>query len=118
MSYSKIVSFSMVPSHDALSQFEDQIKKKVEGESKEYILGVDEQEYKDFLIEEYSLEPLQIYEESESVDKPIKKKEKVSSYRAGYVYEQEFYYFFVSYTFTGSPVLFHIRPSSWIMRSH
>ena len=55
---SKIRTFSEVDSHSAQSQWEEQIKKKIESESKEYILGVDEDEFKNFLVEDFKVSPL------------------------------------------------------------
>jgi hypothetical protein len=118
---SKIRIFSEVESYTARNQFENNIKKKIENETKEYILGVDEDEYKKFLIKDYSVEPLTVYKESETIDQPLIKKEKVASYPGQYnydQYEQEVYYFTIHYTFSGSSILFKIRPSTWTMRSY
>jgi len=115
----KIKAFAEVDSYSAEKQFEENIKKHIEGKSKEYILGVDEDEFKEYVESEYSVEPLQVYQESERIDKPIIKKEKFTdrSYRE-YQYEKEVYYFTVHYKFSGSPVLFKIRPSSWTMTTY
>ncbi len=115
----KIKAFAEIDSFSAEKQFEDNIKKHIEGKSTEYILGVDEEEYKEYLLSEFSVEPLKVYKESERIDKPIVKKEKFRdrSYR-DYEYEKEVYYFTVHYAFSGSPVLFKIRPSSWTMTTY
>lgn len=42
----KIKAFAEVDSFSAEKQFEDNLKKHIEGKSKEYILGVDEEELK------------------------------------------------------------------------
>jgi hypothetical protein len=115
----KIKAFAEVDSFNAEKQFEDNLKKHIEGKSKEYILGVDEEQYKEYLLSEFSVEPLEVYKESERIDKPIVKKEKFKdrSYR-DYEYEKEVYYFTIHYKFSGSPVLFKIRPSSWTMTTY
>lgn len=115
----KIKAFAEVDSFSAEKQFENNIKKHIEGQSKEYILGVDEDEFKDYVISEYSVEPLTIYKESERIDKPTIRKEKFTdrSYR-NYEYEKEVYYFDVHYKFSGSSVLFKIRPRSWTMTTY
>lgn len=115
----KIKAFAEVDSYNAEKQFEENLKKHIEGKSKEYILGVDEDEYKEYLLNEFSVEPLTIYKESERIDKPLVKKEKFRdrSYR-DYEYEKDVYYFTIHYKFSGSPVLFKIRPSSWTMTTY
>ncbi len=115
---SKIRTFSEVDSYSAQKQWEEQIKKRIESESKEYILGVDEDEYKNFLIEDFKVVPLVVYEESEQIEQPRVTKEKTTAYPRDYVYEQDVYHFTIKYTFSGSTVLFKIRPSSWIMTSY
>jgi len=115
---SKVRTFAEVDSYSAEKQWEEQIKKKIESESKEYILGVDEDEYKKFLIEEFKVVPLVVYEESEKIEQPKVTKEETTAYPRGYVYEQDVYHFTVTYTFSGSTVLFRIRPSSWTMTSN
>lgn len=115
---SKVRTFSEIDSFSARDQFENQIKKKIESESKEYILGVDEEEYKEFLINEFKIVPLVVYEESEKIEKPIVRKEKMTSFRRDGEYEQDVYHFTISYTFSGSTILFKIRPSSWSMTSY
>jgi hypothetical protein len=115
----KIKAFAEIDSYSAEKQFEENIKKHIEGKSKEYILGVDEEEFKEYMHSEYSVETLNVYQESERIDKPLIKKEKFTdrSYRE-YQYEKEVYYFTVHYKFSGSSVLFKIRPSSWTMTTY
>lgn len=60
----KIKAFAEVDSFSAEKQFEDNLKKHIEGKSKEYILGVDEEEFKEYLLSEFSVEPLEVYKES------------------------------------------------------
>lgn len=114
----KIKAFAEVDSYSARDQFENNIKKDIEGKSKEYILGVDENEYIEYLISEYSVEPLAVYQESERIDKPTIRKEKVKAFPREYEYEKDVYFFDVHYNFSGSSVLFKIRPSSWTMSTY
>lgn len=115
---STIRTFSEVDSFSAKDQWKDQIKKKIASETKEYILGVDEEEYIKFLIEDFKVVPLTIYEESEKIDQPEVLKEKVQDRFREYEYEQDVYKFTVTYTYSGSKVLFKVRPSSWTMTSY
>jgi len=114
----QIKAFAEVDSFSAEKQFEENIKKKIQQERKEYILGVDEEEYINYLIEEYSVEPLEVFKESERIDEPKVTKEQVEAYSRSYQYEKEVYTFNVHYRFSGSSVLFKIRPSSWTMTSY
>lgn len=115
---SKIRTFSEVDSYTARNQWKDQIKNKIESKEKEYILGVDEEEYINYLIEEFSIIPLTIYEESEKTDQPEVLKEKMQDRFREYEYERDVYLFTISYTYSGSKELFKIRPSSWTMTSY
>jgi hypothetical protein len=122
MSRTKIKAFAEVDSFSAKKQFEDNIKKSIEGKSKEYILGIDEDEFKEYILSEYSVEPLKVYKESERIDEPIIRKEKFTdSFRGRYrdnEFEREVYHFDVHYKFSGSSVLFKIQPSSWMMTTY
>jgi len=70
----KIKAFAEIDSFSAEKQFEENVKKIIEGKSKEYILGVDEEEFKNYVISEYSVEELTIYKESEGINLQLKKK--------------------------------------------
>lgn len=114
----KIKAFAEVSSFSARDQFENNIKKHIEGETKEYILGVEEDDYIEYLISEYSVEPLKVYQETERIEKPTVRKEKFTAYPRDYEYEKEVYYFNVYYNYSGSAVLFKIQPSRWTMTSY
>lgn len=89
------------------------IIEEIEGKSKEYILGVDENEYKNYLVESYSLTPLKVDLENETIDKPVLTKEEIV--HRGRLIEIEVYDFTISYSFTGSPEVFRIKPPRWAM---
>lgn len=118
MYHSTIQTFTEVSSFNAKDQWREQIKEKIENKSKEYILGVDEEEFIGYLIEQYRLVPLVIYEESEIIEKPTTSKEKMRGFPRDYEYEQDVYTFTIRYTYSGSKVLFKIRPSTWTMTSY
>ncbi len=112
-----IQSFSEIDSYNAAQQFRENIKKDIEKKPKEYILGVDEEEFKNYLISKYFVEPLVIYKESERIEKPTIRKEMLTN-MFNERYEKEVYYFTVYYTFSGSSILFKIRPSTWTLTSY
>lgn len=111
----KVKSFCEISSYDFTRQLTDQIKSEIEGKGKEYILGVDEEEYKNFLVEKYSLEPLTIDYNSETIDEPTISKEWIEDRFYGEKYQAEVFNFTIRYNFTGSSVLFKVQPSTWSM---
>lgn len=94
-----------------------QIKSEIDSKGKAYILGVDEFEFKSYLVNKYSLEPLQIDYSTEDVPEPIKVREEMNN-SWGERVQMEVYKFTISYKFYGSPVLFRIIPSTRILKSH
>lgn len=110
-------SFCEINSFDFTRQLSDKIKSDIENKGKEYILGVDEEEFKAYLIANYSLEPLTIDYNSETVDEPTVSKEWVENRLHREKYQTEVFTFTIRYNFIGSSILFRIQPSSWTMTS-
>lgn len=113
----KIKSFYEISSFDFKRQLSDKIKSEIESKGKEYILGVDEEEFESYLIDKYSLEPLTIDYNSETVDEPIVSKEWIRDRYHGENYQTEVFCFTIRYNFTGSSVLFRVQPSTWTVTS-
>jgi hypothetical protein len=111
----KIDSFCEISSLYFTCQRSDKIQSEIESKGKEYILGVDEEEFKTYLIDLYTLEPLYIDYESETIDEPIVSKEWVESRLHGEKYQTEVFNFTIRYKFTGSSILFRVQPSTWTM---
>lgn len=92
------------------------IKKEIASQNKDYILSVDEVEYKNYLFEKYKLEKLIIYPESEEIQDPrtinIKRNER------GVDYNINGYEFTINYSFLGSAKLFQLSPSSKVLTGH
>lgn len=103
-------------------QFKDawfkEIKKTIEQKSKEYILGVDEEEFINYLDSEFRLEPLKIYKETEDISKPVISKEWFEDRAYREKFQREVYNFTVSYQFTGSPILFKVQSNPYTMTSY
>jgi len=114
---SSIKSFSEISSLDFTQQLNDKIKKEIEKQGKEYILGVDEEEFKAFLIDSYSLEPLTIDYNSETIDEPTVSIEWVENRFYRGTYQTEVFNFTIRYKYTGTSVLFRVRPNTWTMTS-
>lgn len=118
-SRNKIRSFSQISYYDFEKEFLNKIKEDINNTDKDYILEVDEEEYKKYLIDKYTLEPLVIYKESESFDTPVKRKETIEDkYFRSHTYEVVAYVFTIKYIFSGSPVLFKVQSNPWIMKSY
>ena len=113
-----IKSFSVLDSRDYTGKLSEKIKNEIEAKGKEYILGIDEDEFKKYLITNYTITLLNIDYQNELIEKPILKKVMVPTpYNDGSRYEKEFYNFTIRYSFTGSPTIFKIRPRHYFMTS-
>jgi len=110
-------SFCEVNGFDYFEQQKQQLKNVIESNPKEYLLGVDESEYKQFLFDKFKLEPLSIDTTQEDLGEPLTGKITLTDQFRGNKYEKDAYTFNVKYPFTGSSVLFKIRPSTWTMTS-
>lgn len=112
-----IKSFSEINSYDFITQLTAKIKSEIEGKGKEYILGVDEEDFKAYLIDKYSLESLKIDYESEIIDEPTVSKEWIEDKFYRERYQVDVFDFTIKYRFIGSSVLFKVKPSTWTMTS-
>ncbi|QLC65287.1 hypothetical protein LPB248_03000 [Flavobacterium sp. LPB0248] len=108
-------SFSGISWLDFPRQHFDRIREEILSKGKDYILKIDEDEFIEYLIEKYRLEPLQIHLETESISEPKKEIETVRDDWGRY-FDAEVYYFTVSYQFTGSEELFFVQsnPTTYI----
>ncbi len=110
-----INSFYEIDSYDFIRKLSEKIQNEIEGKGKEYILGVDEEDFKNYLIEKYTLEPLNVDFGSETIGQPSVSKEcPYADGRRG-KYQAEVYTFTVTYKFTGSAVLFKVKPKTCTM---
>ncbi|WEK20456.1 MAG: hypothetical protein P0Y49_04805 [Candidatus Pedobacter colombiensis] len=112
-----VQSFSEISGHDFTDQQTDRIKEEIQSKGKEYILGVNDQEFKEYLIAKYSMDPLTIHLDTETVEQPKVSKEILEDRMYREKYETEVYTFTATYQFSGSGILFTIRPSTWTMTS-
>jgi hypothetical protein len=112
-----IESFSEINAYDFTAQLNGKIKSEIENKGKEYILNVNEEEYKAYLIDRYSLEPLTIDYDSETIDVPTISKEWMEDSFYGKKYQTDVFSFTIRYKFTGSSILFKVQPSSQVITS-
>lgn len=95
---------------------DNEIKNEIQNLTKEYTLGVEEEEYLNYLYSKYGLEELIIDYASEYYGEPEKITKKVPTGRyQGETYEVEAFRFTVSYNFHGSSEIFRISPSKKIL---
>src|SRR5664280_656376 len=113
----RIKAFCEIDYHQYIDQRRLNIKAAIERRGKEYILGVDENEFKTYLFEEYSFEPLVIDSNSAEVGEPTISKETMESRFYSERYNVDVYTFTVYYRFTGSAELFNVKPTTWRMDS-
>jgi len=114
----KVRSFNEVESYDFPRQLSEKIKNEIEAQGKEYILGVDEEEYKNFLIDKYTVEPLIIDFENEHIGEPVIGKEwQESRYATRERYQVDSYTFTISFSFSGSSAMFKVRPNPFTLTS-
>ena len=109
-------SFAEQDWHDYERTLHQTVKGEIDGLSKQYLLGLDEDEYKKHLVQKYGLDPIEIFKESEHVREPRIEKQAFQDY--GRTIHRDTYVFPVEYQFNGSPGLFQVRPSSCTMTSH
>lgn len=108
--------------------FQNNIFKEIDEEilrcSDDYILNVNTEDFISYLTEKYKLEPLNILLETEEIDTPKEIRQDLSEvqpysiltrygtrYRNGYQIK-------ISYSFTGSTVLFSVRPNPFTITSY
>lgn len=114
----KVNSFNEVDNFDFSRQLSERLKNEIERKGKEYILGIDEEEYQNYLIDSYTVEPLIIDFNSEHIGEPVISKQRVENWHGLEGYNQiDAYNFIVSYPFTGSSAMFKVRPNPFTLTS-
>lgn len=99
-------------------ELETEIENKIMMSSKKYILSVDENEYKEYLIANFKLEPIEIINEKEIIEKPKKESRYVKNHLRGKKVKINGYVFEIKYPFKGNHELFKIAPSHRTLTSH
>ncbi|MBC9785877.1 hypothetical protein H1S01_15430 [Heliobacterium chlorum] len=86
------------------------INAEINMQTKEYILSIDEEEYKKFLFETYRLEKIYIDYNNENIGHPETRVRNLDDRFLRKIRVEE-YYFTVTYPFLGSPELFMVKPT-------
>lgn len=108
-------SFYEIESYDFTSQLSYKIESEIVNKGKDYILRVDEEDFIKFLIDKYALVPITLDFDSETIAEPTISTEIVEDRVFGEKYKTDVYSFTVIYKFSGTPILFRVKPSSWQM---
>lgn len=110
-------SFGQIEWVDYLQQLQQAVRQEIHELNKDYILGIDENNYKSYLIDKYSLEPLEIFQDSEHIA-PRTEQEQFRDEPFGQIRSRDVYVFKVSYKFRGSAQLFEVKSNPWMMTSY
>lgn len=110
----KIKSFNEIRSYDFFNICKERVKQDIENQPKDYILRVDEDEFKKYLIDKHFLVPLTIDYKNEEIANPERIHENARNV-FGDFYQAEALVFNISYPFSGSGSLFSVQPSTWTM---
>lgn len=88
-----------------------EIEKEITSMPKDYVLGVDEDEYVNYLTAKYSIEPVTVYFDSEDVE--LYQEVKKTHYNEIYRWEEPYseYIFYIHLNFSGESDIFRIHPS-------
>lgn len=114
--FETIPSFAVEDSHKFFSNRKNVIKTEIESNDKQYILCCNAEEYIEYLVEKYSLDPL-IIDFSQPKVQPPKVSRQTKKDHWGDAYQAEVYDIEVRYRYTGSPELFRVRPSHGLLAS-
>jgi hypothetical protein len=103
-------SFNEIPFHDFAERRLADIKNEIKHQGKDYILLVDENEYTNYLVEKYALEPL-VLSDMNHIEEPNKSTEHRRD-MFDEIYSATSYTFHINYDFTGTAELFGVRPNT------
>jgi hypothetical protein len=109
--------FAEIDWHAYDQTLRQRIKERIHDQTKEYILGVDETEYKEHLVSEYTLEAIEILQGTQEINQPRVEQRLFRDPLGGSGY-RDAYVFNVQYGFRGTAELFRVKPSSWTMTSY
>lgn len=113
----KINSFNKFDSFLFETEVLKAIEKIISNEKKKYILSVEEEKYIDYLVEQHYYTPLSIDFDNEIIEEPRTVKEEIfNRYGIGTNYV-EAYEFTIKYPFTGSHLIFSIKPRKFVLKS-
>jgi len=105
--------FSAVSLSSRIAQVKSEVLSEIRKKSDEYILNVNEQEFLNYLKSKYELTPLNILKETELISKSDEFSNNAKMADADSL--PKTHKFLVAYEFSGSSLLFYLRPSSFLI---
>src|ERR1700680_3265444 len=109
-------SFAQIDWSQYQQNLHQTVRQEINDQTKEYVLGVDENDYKSCLVKQYTLESLEIFSDSEQITHRTEKERFQDRFHhVGY---RDVYVFRVRYNFRGSPGLFQVKPNPWTMATY
>lgn len=108
--------FSSQSAYDIFQTYLKDIKTELESKSNDYILNVDVNTWREYIINKYDFIPLTVYTDK-ATDTYKGKGQRQEDSRYGETFTIDEYRFEVSVPFTGWSYLFCLRPSSFLMDS-
>lgn len=118
-----IRSFCEVTWDDFQNNIFKAIDKEIDNCKDDYILNVCAEDYITYLVDKYTLEPLEILRETEEIGTPVEIKQDLSEYQNRGVFSRygcyrDGYKIEISYLFNGSGILFKVRPNPFTMTAY
>lgn len=118
-----IKSFCEVTWDDFQNNIFKAIDKEIDNCKDDYILNVCAEDYITYLVDKYTLEPLEILCETEEIGTPVEIKQDLSEYQNRGVFSRygcyrDGYKIEISYLFNGSGILFKVRPNPFTMTAY
>ncbi|HPR85921.1 MAG TPA: hypothetical protein PLG33_07705 [Prolixibacteraceae bacterium] len=110
-------SFTEISSIDYQKSNFQEIEQEIESAGKDYLLRVEQEEYAEYLFNQYYKEPVTVSFEDEIIEEPIVHKEKITDRFLGEQYLADVYYITVKYPYRGSSIIFRLRPNSFTLTS-
>lgn len=111
-------AFNEISWSDFKSNLIKSIKEAIIRRGETYLMSVDEEEFIQYLIAEYALEPLEIIESSKEVKRPKKATKRLKDPYYGEYYNKDVYECVIEYKYTGSGELFNVQPSHFYLTSY
>lgn len=111
----RIKAFYEIDSYSYRKEKTKEIIREIINKGKEYILCVDENNFIDYLIAKYRIEPLKVDIKNPIINPPNISKEWIEDRMWREKLETDVYTFTINYNFEGASELFRVRPDTWSM---
>lgn len=114
----KIRSFSNIAWYDFERNRIQSIEQEIRRKGKDYILKVDENEYAQYLVSTYKLEPINVDFDKEQIADNGKTTHQLKDRYFGERHNAEYYNIKISYPYSGYSILFEVIPDSRVLTDY